>query len=108
MTRFQNGRGGRPSTKALQLCAQAAEALVFALADAADPVLQDLIVDRVEPMPDERHLLVTLKDPCGHGLAPCLQAVDHARGHLRAAVAAFAVRRKAPQLSFTVEPDGAR
>ncbi|MCR9245530.1 MAG: hypothetical protein NXI31_10895 [bacterium] len=104
MTTDSHGRGGRPSQKTLQLCAQAADALAFALGDTTDPVLLDLTLVRVEPMPDQRHLLVVVDSPPRHGLVATLEALDRARGFLRTAVAASIHRSKAPRLSFTVEP----
>ena len=102
-------RGGRSHAKTLQLCAQVFDALSFALGGADDPVLQDLVLDRVEPMPDDRQVLVVVQDPCGHGLVAALRALDHARGYLRDAVAETVHRRMVPQLSFTVIPgEGAR
>lgn len=102
-----NGRGGRPSPKTLQLCAQVHDALSYALAGASDPVLQDLVLDSVEPMQGDRHVLVAVLDPCGHGLVATLAALDRARGYLREAVAESIRRRAVPQLSFTVvPPDG--
>lgn len=106
MNPFSNGRGGRPSQKTLQLCAQVCDALSFALGETVDPVLVDITLDRVEPMPDERHLLVVVQDPCGHGLLAVLAALDRAQGFLRASVAELITRRRVPQLSFTVEPLG--
>lgn len=106
MTPFQNGRGGRPPSKTLQLCAQVHDALSFALGETSDPILLDLVLDRVEPMPDDRHLLVVMGDPCGHGAVAALAALDRARGFLRTAVAEVVTRRKVPQLSFTVQPQG--
>jgi len=82
------------------------DALSFTLAGADDPILQDLVLDRVEPMPDDRHVLVTVQDPCGHGLVVTLAALDRARGYLREAVAEMVRRRKVPQLSFSVIPAG--
>ncbi|MCB9886302.1 MAG: hypothetical protein H6838_12480 [Planctomycetes bacterium] len=76
----------------------------YALGETADPVLVDLVLDRVEPMPDERHLLVFVQDPCGHGLLAALAALDRAHGFLRTAVAELVHRRKVPQLSFSVMP----
>jgi ribosome-binding factor A len=104
--RSPHGRGGRPSSKTLQLCAQVHDALSFPFAGADDPVLQDLVLDRVEPMPDERHVLIVVQDPCGHGLVATLAALDRARGFLRAAVAEAVQRRRVPQLSFSVLPNG--
>lgn len=106
MTPFSNGRGGRPPQKTLQLCAQVHDALSFALGDTTDPVLLDLVLDRVEPWPDDRHVLVVVQDPCGHGVEDVLCALDQARGFLRAAVAETVTRRRVPQLSFTIEPAG--
>ena len=106
MNPFHDGHGGRPSAKTLQLCAQVHDALSFALGEVTDPVLCDLVLDRVEPMPDDRQLLVVMLDPCGHGVVAALDALDRARGFLRAAVAGAVTRRKAPQLSFTVLPAG--
>lgn len=106
MTPYSRGRGGRPSPKTLQLCAQAHDALSFALGDTTDPILMDLVLDHVEPMPDDRHLLVVVLDPCDHGTVAALAALDRASGYLRAAVAEIATRRRAPLLSFTVVPGG--
>jgi ribosome-binding factor A len=99
-----HGRGGRPSAKSLQLCAQVHDALAYALGDSSDPVLIDLELDHVEPMDDGAHVLVVVQDPCGHGLAAALAALDRARGFLRDAVARTVNRRRVPQLSFTVLP----
>ncbi len=99
-------RGGRSFTKSLQLCAQVHDALSWALGDSSDPVLMDLVLDRVEPMPDDKHVLVVMQDPCGHGLVASLQALDRARAWLREAVASTVQRRRVPQLSFTVLPAG--
>ncbi len=104
--RSPHGRGGRSCSKTLQLCAQVHDALSFTLAGASDPILQDLVLDRVEPMPDDRHVLVFVQDPCGHGLCATLAALDRARGFLREAVAESVQRRKVPQLSLSVMPAG--
>jgi ribosome-binding factor A len=82
------------------------DALSFALGDSSDPILMDLVLERVEPMDGDRHVLVVVSDPCGHGLAASLEALDRARGWLRDAVAAAVVRRRVPALSFSVLPAG--
>jgi ribosome-binding factor A len=82
------------------------DALSFALGETTDPILLDLVLDRVEPMPDDRHLLAVLHDPQRHGLVVAMAALDRAHGFLRAAVAEVVTRRKVPQISFTVEPAG--
>ena len=104
--RSSDDRGGRSFAKTRQLCAQVHDALSYALGDSSDPVLMDLVLDSVEPMPDDRHVLVVMQDPCGHGLVAALQALDRARGLLRDAVAEAVHRRRIPQLSFTVLPPG--
>jgi len=104
--RSPEDRGGRSFAKTRQLCAQVHDALSYALGESSDPVLMDLVLDRVEPMQDDRHVLVVMLDPCGHGLAASLDALDRARGFLREAVAAALTRRRVPQLSFTVTPTG--
>ncbi len=106
MTPFPNGRGGRPSPKTLQLCAQVHDALSFAFGATDDPVLMDLVLDRVEPMPDDRQMLVVVHDVGGHGLVVSLEALDRARGFLRTAVAEAVSRRRVPRLSFTIVPAG--
>jgi ribosome-binding factor A len=99
-------RGGRSLHKARQLCAQIHDALAFALGDSSDPILMDLELDHVEPMEGDRHVLVVVADPCGHGLVATLQALDRAHGFLRDEVAAAVHRRRVPKLSFTVLPPG--
>src|SRR5262249_28325883 len=102
-----HSRGRRPHSP-LRLCTQAHEALTFALGETTDPVLLDLVLVAVAPMPDDGHLLVSLRDPCGHGLEAALAALDRARGFLRSAVADAIARRRAPQLSFTIAPEDQR
>lgn len=82
------------------------DALSFALGESSDPVLMDLVLDRVEPMQGDKHVLVVMQDPCDHGLVASLAALDRARGFLREAVASSVARRRVPQLSFTVLPAG--
>lgn len=82
------------------------DALSFALGEARDPVLLDLVLLGVQPLQGDRELLVTVCDDGGHGLLAALAALDRARGFLRAAVAEHVHRKHAPQLSFTVVPPG--
>ena len=104
--RSSDDRGGRSTAKTRQLCAQVYDALSYALGDSSDPVLMDLVLDSVEPVQGDRHVLVVMQDPCGHGLVASLDALDRARGFLREAVAAALTRRRVPQLAFTVTPNG--
>ena len=76
-----NDRGGRSSSKTLQLCAQVHDALSYALGDSSDPVLMDLVLERVEPMQGEQHVLVVVQDPCH------LRHVQRAHGPVRSLLA---------------------
>ncbi|MCA8950797.1 MAG: hypothetical protein KDE27_14940, partial [Planctomycetes bacterium] len=67
MKSVPNGRGGRPSPKTLQLCRQVFDALTFALGETTDPILLDLVLERVEPLHADRDLLVVVQDPARHG-----------------------------------------
>lgn len=69
-------------------------------------MLLDLVLETVEPMPDDSHLLVAFSDPSGHGVVAAIQALDQARGFLRSAVAEVVQRARVPQLSFTLVPGG--
>jgi ribosome-binding factor A len=87
--------------KALQLCAQAREALHQALAGCGDPVLQSLTVVSVEPAPHTGRLLVVLSAE-GVEREPVEASVARAAGFLRTEVAAAISRRHAPELVFEV------
>lgn len=89
-----------PRRKTLQLCGQAREALVAALACCADEALRDLEVVAVSPAGGGR-LLVTLR-PGGGAPSAVQEHLARARGLLRSDVAAAVHRRKAPDLVFRV------
>ena len=97
--------------RAKRLCAQANKAIHLSLiADCKDEDLQSLIVARVEPAPDVRHLRVTLVVPphCELDMASIVQKI-HAVSHLlRHAVARSIRRKRAPKLSFVVEAQSQR
>jgi ribosome-binding factor A len=90
----QAGRKGQ------QLCAQAKEALLGALAGCADPVLQGLNVVSVEPAPHTSRLLVIVSPAEGVERPAAEAALARAAGFLRAEVAAAISRRYAPELAF--------
>jgi ribosome-binding factor A len=92
--------GQAPRRKTLQLCSQAREALVGALAGCADGALRDLSVVAVTPAGGGR-LLVTLR-PNGADPATARDHLARAHGLLRREVAAAVHRRKAPDLVFQV------
>lgn len=81
---------------------------MFALGESTDPILLDLVLDGVEPLHGDSHLLVRFIDPCGHGLQASLAALDAARGFFRRALAEASTRRRVPNLSFTILPGGER
>jgi ribosome-binding factor A len=96
------GRNRRPDIHALQLCHEASRALSYALAgDFDDDVLLGLLVESVEPTDGTSLLTVTVSTDCDPALV--LERLKRARGSLRAAVAAYISRRKAPDLAFRVE-----
>lgn len=82
------------------------DTLSLALGDTSDPLLLDLRVEFVKAIGGDRHLLVGFADPYRHGVVAALAALDRAQGFLRSVVAEEIHRAKAPQLSFTVVPEG--
>lgn len=101
----RDGEGrGAGSRKARQLCAQAAEALSFALAASADETLAGLTVVSVVPGPDTSRLIATVAMSPGDPFEPneLLARLDRAAGHLRSEVARSITRRKAPTIAFRI------
>ena len=93
------------SRKDLQLCAQVREALYWALgAEVGDEQLALLLVVAVEPIPDASRLLITLSAPADFDLDLATERLNLATKAIRAEVAAFIHRRKAPELVFRVVP----
>jgi ribosome-binding factor A len=109
------GRGaGQPAgdRKQRQLCHQVAQELSSLLAgECGDAILRDLLVESVVPAPSSARLLVTVAlAPTATPVEPAavLEALERARGLLRAEVAAAVVRRKAPDLVFRFREGPAR
>jgi ribosome-binding factor A len=93
--------------KDLQLCAQVREALYWALgSEAGDELLALMQVISVEPMPDASRLLVTLCVPEEMGLDDAAMRLGRATKAIRAQVASFINRRKAPELLFRIVRGG--
>jgi ribosome-binding factor A len=95
----------RPGRKALQLCAQVAEAVDAAFAGCGDAVLHDLLVTAVEPAPHAGRLSVTVAAAPSAAPRTTDEVTAHLRraaGLLRAEVAAAINRRKTPELAFRV------
>ena len=92
-----------PGRKALQLAAQAKDAVSVALAECGDAALRELTVVSVRPAPHSGRLLVTVAVPADVADRTAVpERLRNAAGHLRAAVAAAVNRRKAPELAFEV------
>ncbi len=93
-------------TNAKRLCAQVAEALVLVLAAEPDERLNGLDVVSVEPAPDVKQLLVTVRSLAGvtesPNAGPILEALAQASGRLRCEVASAITRRRAPLLTYRV------
>ena len=102
------GRQDGRDRKQLQLCKQAARALQTALSgECADPVLNQLEVVSVLPMRGGNLLEACVRqadDPPPAEDAEVLARLQTVTGFLRAAVAEAIVRRRAPELRFTVMP----
>jgi ribosome-binding factor A len=97
----REGSGKVPNRKALQLCAQVARTLANVLAECADDVLRDLVVQSVVPAPNASRLLVTVA-PAAVEPELLAEHLSRARGKLRTEVAAGINRRRMPDLVFRV------
>lgn len=100
-------RGSKPSSKrnrkTWQLCKQASVAIELALAALRDEELIELRLVRVEPAPDASRLLVVVCPAPSSSTtteAEALEALQRARGPLRAEVAKTIHRKRAPTLTF--------
>jgi len=97
----------RPGRKALQLCKQVSHVLTYLLGECRDEVLQSLYVDRVEPAPDDKRLLVTVQLPAD---APppdnVLARLFNQIGFFRSEIAAEIHRKRVPELAFRCIPHG--
>lgn len=86
--------------KALQLCAQVANALNMALADCSDECLREAFVEAVVPAPDSSHMLVKIRTTLDKELV--MEALQKASGRMRNEIASAIHRKKVPQLRFEV------
>lgn len=86
--------------KALQLCAQVADALNMALADCSDEYLREAFVESVIPAPDSSHMLVKIRTTSDKELV--VDALNKASGRMRNEIANAIHRKKVPQLRFEV------
>ena len=92
--------------KTLQLCAQVAHAVGWALSGLLDDErLQVLVVERVEKAPDARRLRVVLQVPLqeADAVAELQRRVARALPRIRAVVAEIIHRRRTPDLVIQVQ-----
>lgn len=82
------------------------EALSLALASSADPRLEDALLLDVRVSPGAGPLVVLVSAPPA-SLSSVEAALDAAHGHLRSEVAQAIHRKRAPELTFAIVPDGA-
>ncbi len=97
-----------PDRKTLRLCGQVARTLATAFAGLVrDETLVGLRVVSVSPAPDATRLRVVVAAPIGADPATVAARLAAAHTFIRAEVAAAIVRKRAPDLVFVVEVDGA-
>lgn len=94
------------SHKALQLCAQVRRSLELSLmGECNDELLQSMMVEKVEPAPDDKHLRATFAvvDPKQDlDKSEVIARLEAARPILMAEVARAISRRKVPEIQFEV------
>ncbi len=88
--------------KLSQLCAQAHEALAFALFTSADEVLRDLLVLSVSPGRGAGRLrvYVSAETESIEDLDYVVDKLEHAKGYLREELARWTQRKRVPDLEF--------
>lgn len=102
---MQRDRGGRTGHKDLQVCRQVFDALSLALAELADPLIDDLAIVSVTPAPNASRVLVTVV-PARAGIDPAaaLERLLVVAPALREEVAAEVTRKRVPELVFRIGP----
>jgi len=98
-------RGRRIEQKTRQLCQQARRALNLALAgQLCSGALDSVFVVEVSAADGCGRLVVHVAVPAGSSLSGALQELRDRAPQLRAAVAGYISRKRAPELSFMVAP----
>ena len=95
--------GGKRHHKNLQVCRQVFDALTYALADVADPLIDELVLAAVVPAPTAARLHVLLLCPPDLDRDAALARLQGVAGELRAEVAAELSRRRVPELVFRID-----
>lgn len=103
----QRDRGRRIEQKARQLCRQAQRALNLALAgEFPGGALDDVFVVEATAAAGCGRLLMHVAVPAGQSVGAALQALRDRAPQLRAIVAGYISRKRAPELSFVAAPQG--
>jgi ribosome-binding factor A len=91
------------NTKTIQLCRQVEEAIAYALAGSASPILRDLYVVGVEPLRGVALLrvLVSIEGEADEH-EQTKAALNRARGYFRGEVARAIHRKRVPTLQFVI------
>ena len=96
--------GGRKRHhKNLQVCRQVFDALTYALADLADPLIDELVLAEVVPAPDAARVQVTLLCPAELDREAAVTRLYVFARELREEVAAELCRRRVPELVFRID-----
>ncbi|MCC6621642.1 MAG: hypothetical protein IT385_10335 [Deltaproteobacteria bacterium] len=95
---------GARDSRADQLCAQVADALVLALASARDAALRDLVVAAVVPRRGAARLEVRLEVGPDVAVGEVARRVQRAAGWLRSEIADAIERKRVPELALVVVP----
>jgi hypothetical protein len=101
----QKDRGRRIEQKTRQLCRQVQRALNLALAGQfASGALDDVFVIEVSAAAGCGRLVAHVAAPAGHSVSAALKELRDRTPQLRAIVAGYISRKRAPELSFVVAP----
>jgi hypothetical protein len=101
----QRDRGRRIEQKTQQLCRQVQRALNLALAGQfPGGALDDVFVIEVSAAAGCGRLVAHVAKPAGHAVSAVLKELRDRTPQLRAIVAGYISRKRAPELSFVVSP----
>ena len=95
--------GGKRHHKDLQVCRQVFDALSYALAELADPLIGELVLAEVTPAPDAARVQVTLLCPPELDRDLAAERLQGVARELREEVAAELCRRRVPELVFRID-----
>lgn len=104
--RFMGSRSRREQIKDAQLCAAVRETLSLVLAESRDERLLEAFVDEVVPAPDASRLAVRVVVPASLDLDEVHDALARLGPRLRAEIAEAIARKRTPNLTFEVRPQG--